>query len=92
MLGFGACHSREKSVAGDGTQTIEPAKPQPDSTDTASLTQTVDVEGGRSEVEARTPNGAELSTTGGTTAPATGTAASTTTSTTAAPTVTTTTR
>ena len=64
-----ACHGREKSVSGEAsTQTIEPAKPQPDATDTATLTQTVDVEGGRSEVEGRTANGAEIGTSGDTTA------------------------
>lgn len=57
----GGCRSREKSVAGEAaSQTIEPAKPQPDATDTATLTQTVDVEAGRSEVEGRTANGAEI--------------------------------
>jgi hypothetical protein len=67
----GACRHREKSAARDAaTQTIEPAKPQPDATDTATLTQTVDVEAGRSEVEGRTANGAEISTAGGTTATA----------------------
>jgi hypothetical protein len=65
----GACRNREKSAAGEAaTQTIEPAKPQPDATDSATLTQTVDVEGGRSEVEARTANGAEIGTAGETTA------------------------
>jgi hypothetical protein len=88
-LASGACRNREKSGAAEAsTQTIEPAKPQPD-TDTAPLTQTVDVEGGRSEVEARTTDGAELSTSGGSsTAPATTTTQSATTGTT----VTTTTR
>lgn len=86
----GACRSREKSTAGDaGSQTIEPARPQPDATDTATLTQTVDVEGGRSEVEGRTANGAEIGTSGDT---STTTATGTTTTNPAAPSATTTTR
>jgi hypothetical protein len=72
-LALGGCRSREKAVD-SATQTIEPATPQPD-TDTVALTQTVDVEKGRSEVEGRNANGADITATGDT-------AAATTTSTT----------
>ncbi|MFL6247730.1 MAG: hypothetical protein ACJ74H_17030 [Thermoanaerobaculia bacterium] len=60
-LVLGACR-REAASGGSAasTQTIEPAKPQPADTDTAALTQTVDVEAGRSEVEGRTANGADI--------------------------------
>lgn len=79
------CRNREKALDESATQTIEPAKPQPD-TDTAELTQTVDVEKGRSEVEGRNASGADITATGDTTS-------ATTTSTTATGTsVTTTTR
>lgn len=59
-LTLGAC--RREATSGDAasTQTIEPAKPQPGDTDTAALTQTVDVEAGRSEVEGRTASGADI--------------------------------
>ncbi len=84
-LVLGGCRNREKALDESATQTIEPAKPQPD-TDTAELTQTVDVEKGRSEVEGRNASGADITATGDT-------ASSTTTSTTATGTsVTTTTR
>jgi hypothetical protein len=64
-LALSGCGDREKKASGDAaTQTIEPAKPQPDLTGSDAMTQTVDVEKGRSEVEARTENGAELSTSG----------------------------
>jgi hypothetical protein len=69
-VAFAACGDREKKVSGDAaTQTIEPAKPQPDVTGSDAMTQTVDVEKGRSEVEARTAEGADA--TGTTTASAT---------------------
>ena len=59
-LALGAC--RREATSGDAasTQTIEPAKPQPGDTDTAALTQTVNVEAGRSEVEGRTASGADI--------------------------------
>lgn len=59
-LALGAC--RREATSGDGasTQTIEPARPQPGDTDTAALTETVDVEAGRSEVEGRTASGADI--------------------------------
>ena len=72
------CRSREKALD-SATQTIEPAKPQPD-TDTVALTQTVDVEKGRSEVEGRNANGADITATGDTAATTTsGTSVTTTT-------------
>lgn len=86
-LSLTACGSREKAVDGV-TQTIEPAKPQPD-TDTVALTQTVDVEKGRSEVEGRNASGEDITATVDTT---TMTTTSTTISTTTGPSVTTTTR
>jgi len=59
-LALGACRREAKSGEAATTQTIEPAKPQPGDTDTAALTQTVDVEAGRSEVEGRTASGADI--------------------------------
>jgi hypothetical protein len=59
-LALGGCRQREKTVGGpEVTQTIEPAKPQPDLTGSDAMTQTVDVEKGRSEGEGR---GTEAST------------------------------
>lgn len=53
-LALGGCRNGEKVAGEDGaTQTIEPAKPQPDLTSTEAMTQTVDVEKGRSEAEGR---------------------------------------
>ncbi len=57
---LGACRREATSGEAASTQTIEPAKPQPGDTDTAALTQTVDVEAGRSEVEGRTASGADI--------------------------------
>lgn len=88
-LPLGGCRNREKALEESATQTIEPAKPQPD-TDTVSLTQTVDVEKGRSEVEGRNASGADITATGDT-ASATTTSATISTTTTGT-TVTTTTR
>lgn len=54
VLAAVACNKgREGSAAGKGepTETIAPANPQPDPTGTDAMTQTVDVEGGRSEAE-----------------------------------------
>lgn len=59
-LTLGACRREAKSGDAASTQTIAPATPQPADTDTAALTQTVDVEAGRSEVEGRAANGADL--------------------------------
>jgi hypothetical protein len=44
------CRGRE-SGADAGTETIAPAKPQPDDTGTDAMTQTVDIEDSRSEAE-----------------------------------------
>jgi len=84
-LVLGGCRNEEKAAGESATQTIEPAKPQPD-TDTVSLTQTVDVEKGRSEVEGRNASGADITTT------ETASATTATTTTTTAPPPTTTTR
>ena len=65
-LVLGGCRNEEKAAGESATQTIEPAKPQPD-TDTVSLTQTVDVEKGRSEVEGRNASGADITATEATT-------------------------
>jgi hypothetical protein len=59
-LALGACRREATNGESASTQTIEPAKPQPADTDTAALTQTVDVEAGRSEVEGRTASGADI--------------------------------
>ena len=46
------CKKEQKAGAGgQATGTIAPAEPQPTATDTADLTQTVDIEDGRSEAE-----------------------------------------
>jgi len=82
------CRNREKALDESATQTIEPAKPQPD-TDTAELTQTVDVEKGRSEIEGRNASGADITATVDT---ASATTTSATISTTTGTTATTTTR
>lgn len=80
---LGGCRKEEKATGESATQTIEPAKPQPD-TDTVALTQTVDVEKGRSEVEGRNASGADIT--------ATETVSTTISTTTTAPPPTTTTR
>jgi hypothetical protein len=81
LVALAGCWNREKKVSGEAaTQTIEPAKPQPDLTGSDAMTQTVDVEKGRSEVEGRNANGADLGTSG--TAAATSTAATSTVTTT----------
>jgi hypothetical protein len=90
-LALGAC--RREAVSGEAasTQTIAPATPQPADMDTGALTQTVDVEAGRSEVEGRTANGQDITAMASDTV-TTSTAATTTTATTTAPPPTTTTR
>jgi hypothetical protein len=75
-LPLGGCRNREKALEESATQTIEPAKPQPD-TDTVMLTQTVDVEKGRSEVEGRNASGADITATGDTSATTTSTTTTT---------------
>ena len=47
---LGGCKGRE-SASGGATETIAPAQPKPASTDSDAMTQTVDVEDGRSEDE-----------------------------------------
>ena len=49
----GGCKDRE--TASGATETIEPAKPQPAATDSDAMTQTVDIEAGRSEAEGGVP-------------------------------------
>jgi len=71
---LGGCKGRE-SASADKTETIAPAQPKPGATDSDAMTQTVDVEDGRSEAE-----GGALSTTATTTT--TTTTSSTTTTTT----------
>ena len=51
ILALSACGKRETSAAGGSTETIAPAQPQPAPTGTDAMTQTVDVEHGRSEAE-----------------------------------------
>ena len=52
-LAFPGCRGREKAAGGaQATETIAPAPPQPaTANDSDALTQTVDVEGGRSDAE-----------------------------------------
>ncbi|HEU4886954.1 MAG TPA: hypothetical protein VFV49_03640 [Thermoanaerobaculia bacterium] len=91
-LALGACRREAVSDDAAATQTIEPAKPQPaEGTDTAALTQTVDVEAGRSEVEGRTASGADITAMSSDTV-TTSTVSTTTTTTTARPPTSTTTR
>jgi hypothetical protein len=78
-LALGGCKKSESAIGDSATQTIEPAKPQPDLTGSDAMTQTVDVSDGRTEAEGA---GTETS----------ATTATTTTTTTAAPPATTTTR
>jgi hypothetical protein len=49
-LALPACRNRE-TAGGEATETIEPAAPQPAPTGTDAMTQTVNVEQGRSEAE-----------------------------------------
>ena len=46
-----ACKRTETAVQGDGTQTIKPAATQSAETSTADMTQTVELQDGRSEAE-----------------------------------------
>ena len=59
-LVLGACRREATSSETATSQTIEPARPQPGDNDSTALTQTVDVEAGRSEVEGRTASGADI--------------------------------
>lgn len=69
-----ACRDRETAAGGDATETIAPAQPQPETTGTEAMTQTVHVEDGRSEAEGaaltdtRYPTTTAPTTTTGTTA------------------------
>src|SRR6266550_5667614 len=51
LLPLAACTGRDKGKEGPTTQTIAPVPPQPSPTGTDAMTQTVDVEDGRSEEE-----------------------------------------
>jgi len=70
-----ACNRGEKAAnTTAATETIAPARPQPDATGTGDLTQTVDIEDSRSESEGAalnqgTAQPTETSSTTGTTAP-----------------------
>ena len=75
-IALGGCNQREKTTAGgEPTETIAPATPQPSPTGTDAMTQTVDVEGGRSDAEGGTLStastaGTTMTATTGTTATA----------------------
>lgn len=51
VLALPACRDRESAAGGEATETIEPAKPQPAPTGTDAMTQTVDIEQGRTDAE-----------------------------------------
>jgi|GEM_PF-2986717 len=51
LVAAAACGKRESAATGSATETIAPAPPQPATTGTDALTQTVDVEDSRSEAE-----------------------------------------
>lgn len=52
MLALGACKGREKATPGaEQTETIAPARPQPQATGTDAMTQTVDIEDSRTDGE-----------------------------------------
>ncbi|HUR80675.1 MAG TPA: hypothetical protein VM733_07905 [Thermoanaerobaculia bacterium] len=89
LIAVGACRPKEKAAAnGEKIDTIAPAKPQPEATGTDAMTQTVELDDGRSVSEGGAL--AEGSTTD--TSPDTAPAATTATTPTAAPPPTTTTR
>jgi hypothetical protein len=48
------CRGRESSATSGATETIAPAQPQPGTTETDAMTQTVDIEDGRSEADGAT--------------------------------------
>lgn len=50
-LALGGCKKSERPIGDSATQTIEPAKPQPDLTSSDAMTQTVDISDGRTEAE-----------------------------------------
>ena len=77
-----ACNRQETTVSGGTTETIAPASPQPDVTGTDALTQTVDIESGRTDAEGAgipTPGTATDATMETTTSTTTGTTTVTTT-------------
>lgn len=51
LLALGACRGKENAAAGDGTETIAPAQPQPEATGTDAMTQTIELGDGRSVSE-----------------------------------------
>ena len=66
---FAACHQKETDSS-ESTETIAPAQSQPATTGTEAMTQTVDVEDGRSEAEGGALTaGSSTATTATTTAP-----------------------
>ena len=50
-LSFAACNRQETAATGEVTETIAPAAPQPAPTGTDAMTQTVDIEAGRTDAE-----------------------------------------
>jgi hypothetical protein len=50
-LPFAACNRQETAATGEVTETIAPATPQPAPTGTDAMTQTVDIEAGRTDAE-----------------------------------------
>jgi hypothetical protein len=59
-MALAGCGKRETAVSDTAGETIAPAQPQPAPTGTDAMTQTVDIEKGRSEGEGRSDNGADL--------------------------------
>ena len=51
LLAVPACRKQETAISGEVTETIAPASPQPAPTGTDAMTQTVNIETGRSELE-----------------------------------------
>lgn len=56
-LSFSACNRQETAASGEVTETIAPATPQPAPTGTDAMTQTVDIEAGRTDAEGGTLTG-----------------------------------
>lgn len=53
-VALGGCKGRETAAGNQSTATIAPAKAQPDPTGTDAMTQTVDIENGRTDAEGET--------------------------------------
>jgi hypothetical protein len=70
LLALPACRGRETAAGGEATETIAPAAPQPAPTGTDAMTQTVDIEEGRTDAEGGTQAPLDTALT---TAPVTGT-------------------